>query len=95
MYREANIKFVSGGEYLGVALRQRVAHDGLALVGTEDDAEGRVLPVLGQFPRVVIDIHLHLPDVLVRQVADLQVQQDEAAREPVVKPNGISRLHDG
>jgi hypothetical protein len=34
---------------------------------------------------VIVDVHLQLPEVLVRQLPDLEVQQDERASDPVVK----------
>src|SRR3954447_625186 len=33
----------------------------------------------------VVDIHLHLPEVLVRQLPDLEVQKDEGTCESVVE----------
>ena len=38
-----------------------------------------------QLALVVVDIHLHLPEVLVGQLPDLEVQEDEGPGEPVVE----------
>ena len=37
------------------------------------------------FTLVIVHIHLHLPEVLVRERPDLQVDQHERASEPVVE----------
>ena len=75
------------GSQLASACSPRAACTGprLALVRAEHDPDRRVLVRGRQLALVVVDIHLHLPEVLVRQLPDLEVQQDEGAREPVVE----------
>lgn len=78
-------RFVLAGEDLGVVLRQGHFNDGVVFVLAEDNADGGVFFWQLDLAVVVVDVHLHLPDVLVLQFADFQVKEDEAAQEPVVK----------
>ena len=39
----------------------------------------------GDLPLVIVDVHLHLPEVLMRQRPDLQVDEHERSGEPVVE----------
>ena len=78
-------RFVLAGEDLGVVLRQSHFDDGVVFVLAEDDADGGVFLWQFDLAVVVVDLHLHLSDVLVFEFADFQVKEDEAAQEPVVK----------
>lgn len=76
---------ILGGEDLALALRQGVFYNGVALVGAQDDADGRIVALVHQLSGVVIHIHLHLADVLVGQLPHLQVDQHEAFKDIVVE----------
>ena len=76
---------VLGGEELLVFVEHRVAGDGLVFFGTEDEADGGVVP--GDLVEVFIeaDVAVHLADVLVGELADLVIDEDEAFQEVVVE----------
>ena len=78
-------RFVLAGEDLGVVLWQGHFDDGVVFVLAEDNADGGVFFWQLDLAVVVVDVHLHLSNVLVLQFADFQVKEDEAAQEPVVK----------
>lgn len=77
--------FVLAGEDLGVVLWQSHFDDGVVFVLAEDDADGGVFLWQFDLAVVVVDVHLHLSNVLVLEFADFQVKEDEAAQKPVVK----------
>ena len=78
-------RFVLAGEDLGVVLRQGHFDNGVVFVLAENDADGGVFFRQFDLAVVVVDVHLHLSNVLVLQFADFQVKEDEAAQKPVVK----------
>lgn len=78
-------RFVLAGEDLGVVLRQGHFDNGVVFVLAENDADGGVFLWQFDLAVVVVDVHLHLSDVLVLEFADFQVKEDEAAQKPVVK----------
>ena len=66
-------------------LGQRQLHHGVVFLPAEHDADGGILLRQLHMAVVVVHIHLHLPEVLVREFAQLQVDDEVAAQEPVVE----------
>jgi len=68
-----------------LAIENRVADDGVVLVGAEDDADGGA--VVRPAPQVVVeaDIHIHLADVLVCEFLCLEVEEHEAFEQVIVE----------
>ena len=79
------IKFVIWSEDLFFVFGQSVAHDRIVFVGAEQNADGRVFPFFQKFARVKIRVKLHLPDVLMRELADFQINQNKRAQQTVVE----------
>ena len=52
---------------------------------TEDDANGLIFVIKLYMAVEVIDVHLHLAQVLVREFSDLQIDQHVAAKQPVIE----------
>ena len=66
-------------------LGQGDLHEGVVLLFAQDDANGRGF-IFGLHIAVeVVDIHLHLAEVLMGQLADFQVDQHVAAKQAVVE----------
>jgi Cu/Zn superoxide dismutase len=51
----------------------------------EHDADGGILLAGFHEAVEVVDVHLHLPEVLMGDLADLQIDQDIAAQQAVVE----------
>ena len=66
-------------------LRQGQFHHGIVLAAAEDDTDGRQLSVGLHVAVEVVDVHLHLTQILMGQLAALQVDQDIAAQQPIVE----------
>src|ERR1035437_4455998 len=66
-------------------LGQSDFHQRLVLLLAEYDADGGIL-LAGLHEAVeVVDVHLHLPEVLMGDLADFQIEQDVAAQQAVVE----------
>jgi hypothetical protein len=79
------VGLVFGGKQLWAVLHHRVPDDRFALIRAKDDPYGgfvslRFFEVIKHPP-----VHIHLPDVLVGELAGLEVNQDKAFQEVVVK----------
>ena len=70
---------------MAVVLGKSVFDDGVALVRTEDDADGRVVALVHLLAGVVVDVHLHLSDVLMGKIARFEVNEDEAFQDIVIE----------
>ena len=66
------IKLISRGIDVGI-LGEGQLHEGIVLLLAEQYGDGGLLEVLLHEAVEIIDIHLHLPQVLVRQLVYLQV----------------------
>ncbi len=66
-------------------LRQGKVDEGIVLCPAKNHSNGRVLIVKFHFAIVIIDVHLHLAEVLVREFSDLEVDQDIAPEDAVVE----------
>lgn len=75
------MKLVGRCEKVGVFVQHRVFDEGLVLARAEDEPEGRVVARLAPFFVVKPDVHIHLPDVAVGQLAGFEVYQHEAFQE--------------
>lgn len=67
-----------------VVIGQRHQHHGAVLALAQQYVDGRVLVSHLHVAVVVERVHLLLADVLVGELAQLQVEEDEAAQQPVV-----------
>src|SRR3954468_13003278 len=79
------MKLVPGGKYPRVALGQGVPDDSLTLVRAQHDPDWWVLIGGRQLALIIVDVHLHLPQILVRQLSDLQVQKNKGPGESVIE----------
>jgi len=79
------VHLVARGEDLLVVLGQGDLRHGVVLLGAEDDADG-LRPVLRALePIEEVHVHLHLAEVLVRERAELEIDEHEAAEQAVVE----------
>lgn len=62
-----------GGEDLLFIFGQRITDDRVVFLRAEDDTHRRVIPGIHQLTGVVIDIHLHLPQILMGQLPGFKV----------------------
>ena len=67
------------------ALRQCHFNNGIVLVCAKEYPDGRILFRHLHHSVVVVHVHLHLTDVLMRQFANLQVKENETAQKPIVE----------
>ena len=72
-------------EELAVHLVGGVFDEQFVLVPGEDDADGRVVALDVLLGGEVAEIHVHLADVVVLEVVDLQIDEDKAAQDAMVK----------
>ena len=79
------VQFVFCSEDSLVVQRQRVAHEVCAFVGAEDNADRRIVAGIHQLALVIIHVHLHLPEVGMRQFVRLEVTQDKTTQNIVVE----------
>ena len=73
------VRQVFGGKHLVVVFGQRVLDNRVAFVRAEHDAYRRIVAFVHELTRVVVHIHLHLAQVLMRKVIGLKVDEHEAA----------------
>lgn len=76
---------VFSGEELSAFLQHGVACDGFIFLGAENEADGGVVAFDFEEILVEADIAVHLPDILMGELADFEVDQDKAFQEVVVK----------
>ena len=66
-------------------LGEGVLHDGVVFIGAEDKAEGGVVIRGAAFAVVVVHVKLELPEVLVGEFPDLQIDEDVALQNGVIE----------
>jgi hypothetical protein len=66
-------------------VKDRVARDRLVLLGAEDEADGRTVAFRASLAIEETDIAVHLTDVLVGKLAELEVDQQVALEDDVVE----------
>ena len=76
---------VFSGEELPTFLQHGIAGDGFIFFGAEDEADGGVVALDFEEVFVEADIAVHLADVLVGELADFQIDEDEAFQEVVIE----------
>ena len=76
---------VFSGEELPTFLEDGVAGDGFIFCRAEDEADGGIVALDFEEVFVEADIAVHLADVLVGELADFEVDEDEAFQEVVVE----------
>ena len=79
------VQLVLRGKNLAIVFRQRVAHHDVVFVGAKQHADGRFFKVGLHVAVVVVDVHLELPQILVRDFVNFDVEQDEALQQPIVE----------
>jgi len=70
------IELITAGEYLLALFVEDVLDHGVVLCGTQDESDCRVVVLTADFTVVVVDMHLHLPKVTVRELGRLDVDQE-------------------
>ena len=78
------VELVFAGMDVGV-LREGEFHHGIVLFAAEQQADGGILLWQLHVAVVVIDIHLHLTEVLMGEFAKFQIDDEVAAEDAVVK----------
>ena len=73
------------GVDLCIAFRQCVTHEHVALIGTEQDANRRIVAFVHLLAGVVVDIHLHLTNVLMGKIFCFEIDQNETFQDIIVK----------
>ena len=68
-----------------VIFRQCVTYHSIIFLSTQNDSDRRIVTLVHHFPRVVIYIHLHLANVLMRQSVCFQINKDKALQNVVVE----------
>ena len=63
--------------FVGQSL-QRIFRERIVGFGTENETDRRIFPFVGPMLFRVVQVHVHLPGVRVREFADLEVDYDEA-----------------
>ena len=58
----------------------------------QENADGRILTGQPHLAVVVVDVHLHLSDVLMLQVAALEIDKDKALKNPVEEHEGDAEV---
>src|SRR5579863_1882770 len=80
------MQFVTAGEDRLLLLRpQGVLDRGVVLVCTENQSQGRIIPFGPTFPVVIIYVQLQLSQVLMRELARLQVNHYVAFENGVIE----------
>lgn len=76
---------VFGSEELAAFLEHGVAGDGFVFLRAEDEADGGV--IAADLVKVFIqaDVAVHLADILMGELADFEIDEDEALQEVVVE----------
>ena len=77
--------FIFACEDLRVVFRQGHFDNGIVLILAENDANRRIFFRQLHFAVVVVNIHLHLSDVLMLQLSDFQIEQHKAAEQAVIE----------
>lgn len=74
-----------GGKKLSVLLQHAIVNDGFVFFGTKNNSDCWV--IICRFYPILKDpdVHIHLSDVLVGQLADLQVDQHKTLEQKIVK----------
>ena len=67
-------RFIFACKDLRIVLRQGHFDNGVVLVLSENDANRRILFRQLHFAVVVVNVHLHLSDVLMLQLSDFQIE---------------------
>ena len=83
--RVGEVQLVLGDEKLVGDAAEGVFHQYFVFVGAEDDADGVGVAFHVLLSAEVVEVHVHLADVLVLHFAGFQVEQHEAAQYAVVE----------
>ena len=60
-----------------IILRQSVLYNSITFIGAEDNANRRCISFVHQLTSIVVDVHLHLTEILMRKLSHLKVNQHE------------------
>ena len=78
-------KLVAAGKNLLALVAQHIAHHRVVLLAAQQQANGRVVALGSHFAVVVVHVQLHLPQVAMGQLANLQVDHHVALELDVVE----------
>jgi hypothetical protein len=84
LFLTREIKLVFTGVDIGV-LRQGDLNQGRIFLLAENDADGVVLRFGFDDTVEVVHVHLHLPEILMGEFAELEVDEHVAAQKPVIE----------
>lgn len=76
---------ILGGANLRVMFGKRKSDDRIVFIGAQQNSDGRILEILFFNAVEIIDIHLKLSEMLMRQLFDLYLEQYETLQKPIVK----------
>src|SRR5690606_25691617 len=79
------VQLIPRGEDLLVVLGERDLHHRVVLARAQHDSDGGVLVLYALESVEVVHVHLHLTEVLMRELAELEIDEDEAPQESVVE----------
>ena len=68
-----------------ILLRKSIFYNCITLISTQYNTNWRVITIVHHFASIVIYIHLHLPQILMGQLINLQINQYKAAQQTIVK----------
>ena len=78
------VELVFAGVNVGVLGKGDFDQGGILFLA-EHDADGVVLRLGSDVAVKVVDVHLHLAEVLMRELADLEVDEHVASQQPVIE----------
>lgn len=80
------VELIPAGEDLSRLVgTQEVFHHGIVFVGAEDEAKGRIVAVGAAFLIEIVHIKLHLAEIAVGELADLEIDQHMALQNGVIE----------
>ena len=72
-------------DFFRLLFAKRVLHNGVVFVSTQDQAKRRLIPCGQSVFVVVVDVQLKLPKIRMRQLANLQVDQNKSLQDRVIE----------
>jgi hypothetical protein len=76
---------IARGEQLLALVQDRIASDGLVLLGAEDQTDGGVVAFEPVLLFIKADLAIHLTDILVGEFSYFQVRQHNALKQVVIE----------
>jgi hypothetical protein len=82
-FREVEIVFF--GKYEIFSFWEGVFDDDIIFLLAEEYADRLIFTLLSDLSIVVIHIHLHLSDILVCDLTDLEIDEDKTPKKPIIE----------